>query len=315
MGRAVRKSLICGRCAGGSCCWSLTLTLLSQASASPAEPLPHRLMAVRIAGSEQVTGFRLTFDRRPDLSLMMLRRALSVSSLTCPRRPSKCRRRMWRRRDSSSRSAMARWIATGRAWSSACADRSRSPARPIPRQTTAGPSSRSTWRWPRAKRSKPLFASGDRAVEAIAVSTPKEDRLGGRTGAERPFTVVVDAGHGGIDSGARGRHGVTEKTITLAFARELKDQLQAKGDIRVVLTRDDDSFISLKERVRIGRQSGAALFVSDPRRFGFAALCARRHSLYDLEAGVGRHGRASGRFGKCGRRGRRLSICRRKAMR
>ncbi|MEZ5324617.1 MAG: N-acetylmuramoyl-L-alanine amidase [Verrucomicrobiales bacterium] len=76
-----------------------------------------------------------------------------------------------------------------------------------------------------------------------------------------PFsTVIVDAGHGGHDSGSRGPYGV-EKQYTLALAYKLKRQLQAKG-FKVVLTRSGDSFLSLQQRVALANKYSNAIFVS-----------------------------------------------------
>ncbi|MDA4843890.1 N-acetylmuramoyl-L-alanine amidase [Hoeflea poritis] len=83
-----------------------------------------------------------------------------------------------------------------------------------------------------------------------------------RNGADDIFTVAIDPGHGGIDTGTRGRNGTQEKDITLAFGQTLKSVLEEATDARVVLTRDDDRFISLGERVRVARQHGADLLVS-----------------------------------------------------
>lgn len=74
--------------------------------------------------------------------------------------------------------------------------------------------------------------------------------------------VVIDAGHGGIDAGAEGVSGTQEKTITLAFALELKKKLDDAGRYEVFLTRDRDLFLRLDERVRIARQHEADLFIS-----------------------------------------------------
>lgn len=74
--------------------------------------------------------------------------------------------------------------------------------------------------------------------------------------------VVIDAGHGGVDPGAIGVTGATEKEITLAMARELKRQLEETGRYRAVLTRDSDIFIRLRDRVNIAREAGADLFIS-----------------------------------------------------
>jgi N-acetylmuramoyl-L-alanine amidase len=77
------------------------------------------------------------------------------------------------------------------------------------------------------------------------------------------FIVAVDAGHGGIDTGAIGVDTKTqEKDVTLAFAKTLADRLNREPGIKAFLTRKDDSFLSLSERVQIARQNHAALFVS-----------------------------------------------------
>lgn len=74
--------------------------------------------------------------------------------------------------------------------------------------------------------------------------------------------VVLDPGHGGVDPGAEGRTGVYEKYLTLSMATELKRQLDATGRYQVVLTRDKDIFIPLRERIAIARAAGADLFIS-----------------------------------------------------
>jgi N-acetylmuramoyl-L-alanine amidase len=95
--------------------------------------------------------------------------------------------------------------------------------------------------------------SAEAAPEAAEVApTSRQD---GR------FTIVIDPGHGGIDPGAIGKSGTAEKTIVLAFARELKNRLDAKR-FNVVLTRSGDTFLSLKERVRIARNNRADLFLA-----------------------------------------------------
>ncbi|MYM55778.1 N-acetylmuramoyl-L-alanine amidase [Thalassovita mangrovi] len=76
-----------------------------------------------------------------------------------------------------------------------------------------------------------------------------------------PLVVVIDPGHGGIDPGAE-RDGYSEKDLMLAFARELKETLLRSGGFEVVLTRDDDSFVSLERRVAIAHEVGAHVFLS-----------------------------------------------------
>ncbi len=74
-------------------------------------------------------------------------------------------------------------------------------------------------------------------------------------------TVVIDAGHGGVDSGAMA-NGLVEKNLVFAFAKTLEGKLQATGHFKIVMTRDSDVFVPLSDRVRIGREAQAQLFVS-----------------------------------------------------
>ncbi|MGA1025908.1 MAG: N-acetylmuramoyl-L-alanine amidase, partial [Lutimaribacter sp.] len=76
-----------------------------------------------------------------------------------------------------------------------------------------------------------------------------------------PVVVVLDPGHGGIDPGAQ-RGGESEKNLMLAFARELRDTLRRVGGFEVVLTREDDRFVSLERRIAIAHQARAHLFLS-----------------------------------------------------
>lgn len=74
--------------------------------------------------------------------------------------------------------------------------------------------------------------------------------------------VVIDAGHGGHDSGARSPEGLKEKDIVLAVAKQLGTRLNHEMGIETVLTRADDRFITLGERARIANTSEADLFIS-----------------------------------------------------
>lgn len=73
--------------------------------------------------------------------------------------------------------------------------------------------------------------------------------------------IVIDPGHGGIDNGTRSGDEM-EKNLVLAFGLALRDRLEKSGKYRVVMTRTDDTFIPLDDRVKIGRTERAALFVS-----------------------------------------------------
>ena len=78
----------------------------------------------------------------------------------------------------------------------------------------------------------------------------------------RPI-VLIDPGHGGTDPGAPGVSGqITEKQLTLVFARELRDVLAERGRVRVAMTREDDRTLSLEQRAAIARRLGASLLVS-----------------------------------------------------
>jgi N-acetylmuramoyl-L-alanine amidase len=78
---------------------------------------------------------------------------------------------------------------------------------------------------------------------------------------DRPV-VVLDPGHGGIDSGATGPKGEMEKEIALTFALAVKAKLEASGKVHVAMTREDDRFIPLGARVAFAREKRASLFIS-----------------------------------------------------
>ncbi len=80
--------------------------------------------------------------------------------------------------------------------------------------------------------------------------------------ANEKILVAIDAGHGGVDPGAIGVSGVYEKNIVLSAARILKSELERTGRYKVVLTRDRDVFLRLRERIAVARRAGADLFVS-----------------------------------------------------
>ncbi len=77
-----------------------------------------------------------------------------------------------------------------------------------------------------------------------------------------PPVIVIDPGHGGMDPGAIGANGVHEKNVTLAIARELRDQLVRTGRYRVRMTRNSDIYLRLPERVAVARRESADLFIS-----------------------------------------------------
>ncbi len=121
---------------------------------------------------------------------------------------------------------------------------------------------------------------------------------------------MVDPGHGGIDSGTKSGSGQDEKDVVLAFGLTLRDKLVKTGKYRVAMTRSDDTFIPLDERVRFARAHKAALFISIhadsiPRSEGQAEGA----SVYTLSgARFRRRSRAACRSGKQIRRDRRRRL-------
>jgi N-acetylmuramoyl-L-alanine amidase len=81
-------------------------------------------------------------------------------------------------------------------------------------------------------------------------------------GASPVATVVIDAGHGGSETGARSPQGKLEKTLSLAVARKIKAALIKELGVQVVLTRDDDVQVKLSERVNLANKKKPDLFIS-----------------------------------------------------
>jgi N-acetylmuramoyl-L-alanine amidase len=114
-------------------------------------------------------------------------------------------------------------------------------------------------------------AIGDPApAAAIAETTPANSPS---VPDLRPV-IVIDPGHGGPDNGTQSGS-ETEKSLVLEFSHALRDRIEKSGKYRVVMTRTDDTFVPLNERVRIARNQSAALLVSIhadalPRREGDA---------------------------------------------
>jgi N-acetylmuramoyl-L-alanine amidase len=109
--------------------------------------------------------------------------------------------------------------------------------------------------WPEERIAAPVPSRKPQAEPAGPVP-----ELGGNLTDGR-FVVTIDPGHGGIDPGATGVSGVHEKEIALAVGLELRKLLRKKG-YEVVMTRDDDSFLKLKERVAVAREAQSDLFIS-----------------------------------------------------
>ncbi|WP_081887741.1 N-acetylmuramoyl-L-alanine amidase [Verrucomicrobium sp. BvORR034] len=98
-----------------------------------------------------------------------------------------------------------------------------------------------------------------------ACQTPHESVYGNKPGPKGFSTVVLDAGHGGKDSGARAR-GQMEKSLTLDIAQRVKKELA--GDFRVVMIRDGDQFVDLDDRVRKANRYDGGVLVSIHFNYG-----------------------------------------------
>ncbi|MFH1768468.1 MAG: N-acetylmuramoyl-L-alanine amidase [Candidatus Omnitrophota bacterium] len=113
-----------------------------------------------------------------------------------------------------------------------------------------------------AVKKAPFYSGGIIFVPAelinFVLEKPKEIRR------ESPIsvrTIVLDPGHGGKDPGAVSKRGLKEKTVNLLIAKYLKEELTEKG-FKVFLTRDDDIYLTLAQRVRFAQEKEADLFVS-----------------------------------------------------
>ncbi len=112
-----------------------------------------------------------------------------------------------------------------------------------------------------AKISEPVVQDAALAGAAEPVK-PVRKPLFGAKGKPKTFTIVIDPGHGGKDPGALALAGGKEKDITLAAAKTLKSLLESDARYTVHLTRDDDTYVELEDRVTRARDWGADLFIS-----------------------------------------------------
>lgn len=133
----------------------------------------------------------------------------------------------------------------------------------------------------------PLMAllQGTRDGAHGALDGPPADKATARghahAASRRPIIVALDPGHGGEDPGAIGRRGTREKNVTLAIARKIKTMIDRERGMRTMLTRDDDYFVPLNERVQKARRVQADLFVSI-HADAFTTPTARGSSVFAL---------------------------------
>ena len=103
-------------------------------------------------------------------------------------------------------------------------------------------------------------AASDALARDLMADAPAQLAARGADG-QRPM-IVIDPGHGGIDTGALGKRNVIEKDVVFEFSREFKSSLEKTGRYRVTMTRNSDVFVPLAARVKIARDAGADLFIS-----------------------------------------------------
>lgn len=123
-----------------------------------------------------------------------------------------------------------------------------------------------------------FLALGPKAWAGMAEARPLPSRK-----PRAPRLLMIDPGHGGRDPGTISRSGIYEKHVTMDIAKRMADALSSCNGITVKLTRDEDVFLPLEERVRMGREAHADLFLSvhadsAPNR------AARGLSIYTLSA-------------------------------
>jgi N-acetylmuramoyl-L-alanine amidase len=137
-----------------------------------------------------------------------------------------------------------------------------SPAVPMPVLT-------SPWNDLNIDRDRPPSIEPMRALKDATITTGHYDAMLARLGMPmadlfnlKVQTIVIDPGHGGIDPGATGHLGLKEKDVALDIARRLRDKLAMSGQYRVLLTREEDRKVFLKERVAFAKENRADLFIS-----------------------------------------------------
>ncbi len=102
----------------------------------------------------------------------------------------------------------------------------------------------------------------ERRSAAVGQPVQKPDFGDAKRKNRKKKVVVLDPGHGGVDPGAIGKNGTYEKAVVLATAKKLKETLEKTGRYKVVLTRDSDIFLELRQRVDVARRAEADVFIS-----------------------------------------------------
>jgi N-acetylmuramoyl-L-alanine amidase len=108
----------------------------------------------------------------------------------------------------------------------------------------------------------PAVADARLTPDKPAAHLPEKSARAAPSLPARMITIAIDPGHGGEDPGARGKNGTWEKNVTLAISRKLKERIDQEPNMRAIMMRDGDYFMSLGARVVKARRARADLFVS-----------------------------------------------------
>jgi len=149
-------------------------------------------------------------------------------------------------------------------------------AKPAPKPVAAKPVA------PEPREEEPVRPVAAVPVAAITGSLPAKSGRTMESIISPKRTIVIDAGHGGVDPGAESVAGYHEKEITLATARVLARTLEATGRYKVVLTRDSDVYLKLHERVNRARAAHGDMFISLHADSAVADRSTRGASIYTL---------------------------------
>ena len=99
-------------------------------------------------------------------------------------------------------------------------------------------------------------------AKAVRIIKVPIESVKNKNPAPQQFKIVLDPGHGGIDGGATGHSKTVEKSVVLDFVLKLQEELEKDSSFNVILTRDSDSFIGLRDRIAIVRRNKADLLIS-----------------------------------------------------
>jgi N-acetylmuramoyl-L-alanine amidase len=134
------------------------------------------------------------------------------------------------------------------------------PATKNPSSSEAGPALAANL--PKANTPKPPPAAASIPIPKVSNPTGSGDRTLTRMLGLKIGRIVLDPGHGGHDTGSIGPSGLLEKDLVLGVCRELKNELEEKLHVEVILTRSEDKYISLEERTEMANRHQADLFIS-----------------------------------------------------